>query len=651
MRLTLRAVAALAALPLSVLPAGVSQAALPPATYLALGDSVAAGVGASRPELGYVPLVANALLSARQCGADQTAGCLRESVNLSVSGATTTSLIATQLPAATSLLQTRNTNATAEDDVRLITLTIGGNDLFQPVIAACQTPTAPACTSTVATQLQQVATNAAVILGRLRAAAGRDTTIAVTTYYNGLAAPGCPAAALSGLAQVVLEGGPGVPAGLNDILRQAAQATGAVVVETAPVVEPTEIRPDCLHPTDQGHADIAGAVARTVLSNVIGGGTPPPTVAVDRAVIEAGGAHQLTVTGRAGGAVQLFGNGRVIRTGTIPASGQLGFTLQPRDRTVFSASVDGVRSAAVEVRVRRAVSIGIRQPVRGVYVFSGTIDRPEAGVQVTVARLDSETKRVTGVASTRTTSDGRYEISTSLPVGFAGYYALTSATPQLDAGRSRLYGLLVNTRPAPAETISLDVGRGPGYYVFSGALIPGRSAPVTLARIVDGRSIGVAGGRSAANGGYVFRVPVRPGTHFFQVLTGTAKSRVYGLVVPQPVVTACSATSVRRSFDDSAQCMFRAYRRGDWAAVANYALPPVIALLRQSRAYDVANGFNWSYEGCGRPQYEDLGDFPPASSGVACTFYLNANPGEVHGVTLELNMDRAFRAESYSTVG
>ena len=97
--------------------------------------------------------------------------------------------------------------------------------------------------------------------------------------------------------------------------------------------------------------------------------------------------------------------------------------------------------------MRRAVSIGIRQPVRAVYVFSGTIDRPEAGVQVTVARLDSETRRVTGVASTRTTADGRYEISTSLPVGFAGYYALTSATPRLDAGRSRLYGLLVNTRP------------------------------------------------------------------------------------------------------------------------------------------------------------------------------------------------------------
>jgi lysophospholipase L1-like esterase len=94
---------------------------------------------------------------------------------------------------------------------------------------------------------------------------------AVTTYYNGLAAPGCPAAPLSGLAQVVLEGGASLPAGLNDIIRQAATAYGAVVVETAPVVEPTEIWPDCLHPTDAGHADIADAIADQVTALVVGG--------------------------------------------------------------------------------------------------------------------------------------------------------------------------------------------------------------------------------------------------------------------------------------------------------------------------------------------------------------------------------------------
>ena len=385
--------------------------------------------------------------------------------------------------------------------------------------------------------------------------------------------------------------------------------------------------------------------------------TPAPTpvapqLQVDRTLVDVGDTHRLTVTGPAGAAVQLFGNGRQIRTVTIPASGQFTWELQPGDRTLFSAVVDGRQTASVTVEVRRTVTIGIQQPTRGVYVFTGQVQRAEPGLQVTIARLDSETKRVTGVASTATTADGRYEIRTSLPQGLAGYYALTGVNRSaLQPGRSRLYGLLVNTRPAPEQTISLDVGRGPGYYLFSGAVSPGRSVPVTLARVVDGRLVGVAGGRSAANGGYVLRVPVAPGTHFFQVLTGTARSRVYGLVVPQPAVAACSATSTRTSHDDSAQCLFRAYRRGDWAAVANYALPPVIALLRQQRAYDVRNGFDWSYSGCGTPEYADLSDFPPASSGVACEFYVNAGPGEVHGVTLELNMDRAFRAESYGSVG
>ncbi len=341
----------------------------PPAiTYLALGDSVAAGVGASRADLGYVPLVADAL-NRRHCGTDQALGCPLESINMSVTGATTTTLIASQLPAATSLLQERNSNTTPEDDVRLITLTIGGNDLFRPVIAACQNPTAPLCSATVAAQLQQLATNYAVILGELRAAAGQDTTIAVTTYYNGLAAPGCPAAALRGLAQVVLEGGPGGSAGLNDIIRRTAEAYGAVVVETAPVVEPAEIRPDCLHPTDEGHADLAGAVTDTVLSTVVGGPgrpalTPAPTpspvqpgIAVDTAVIDYRDTHLLGVFGRVGARVDLFGNGRLIRSATLAQGDEAGgayvWELRPGDRTLFYAVVDGARTKTITVQVRR----------------------------------------------------------------------------------------------------------------------------------------------------------------------------------------------------------------------------------------------------------------------------------------------------------
>ena len=90
----------------------------------------------------------------------------------------------------------------------------------------------------------------------------------------------------------------------------------------------------------------------------------------------------------------------------------------------------------------RGVTIGIRQ-ANGIYTFSGAVSPAEAGVQVTTARLDSVTKRVTGVASTRTDAAGRYTIRTRLPVGFAGYYSLTETRSGVSAGRSILYGLVV----------------------------------------------------------------------------------------------------------------------------------------------------------------------------------------------------------------
>lgn len=273
--------------------------------------------------------------------------------------------------------------------------------------------------------------------------------------------------------------------------------------------------------------------------------TPTPVLtglAVTRSLIDVGQTVDVTVNGSAGTSVSLFlGNfrapqGREIRTGTIGSGGSLTWTgLRPEDSSVFFVGVAGSDTSipGVSVLVRRTVTIGIEQRTRGIYTFSGQVDRAEAGVPVTVARFDGRTKRATGVASTRTSADGRYSISTALPQGLSSYYAIADAANGLDAGRSRLYGLLADTAPAAAQTISLDVGRSSGStYLFSGAVSPGRSVPVTLARVVDGRLVGVTGGRSAANGGYLFRVPVAPGTSFFQVVTATASSRVYGLVVP-----------------------------------------------------------------------------------------------------------------------
>jgi lysophospholipase L1-like esterase len=245
-----------------------------PATYLALGDSVAAGVGATSPDDGYVGRLHDTLEAVRPCGNTGALGCTIDLDNIAVPGATTTTLIAGQLPAAVALLTDRRQTPTPVDDVRLVTLDIGGNDVFNPVITACAPdPTSPTCAATIATQLRLVARNYDTILSGLRTAAGPDTTIAVMTYYNPL--PGCRLAALSPLADLVLEGGGPVPAGLNDIIRATAARYGAVVVETAPLIKVDDLvgGADCLHPDDSGHQKIAGAFADAIDVSAVAG--PP----------------------------------------------------------------------------------------------------------------------------------------------------------------------------------------------------------------------------------------------------------------------------------------------------------------------------------------------------------------------------------------
>jgi len=265
-----------AALPLALLPAPAAQAAPPaPATYLALGDSVAFGTGATDPAAkGYVALLAGDLQDdgcgrtrskGRGKGSGKAVGCRIELVNQAVNGATTTTLLADQLPNAIELIRQRNSNRTPVDDVRLITLTIGGNDVVFPVALACAGGVNGTCLQTIASRLALVDTNYAKILSSLRDAAGPHTTIAVQTYYNAVENKGCFLNALSELGRTVLEGGGAVPAGLNDVIRRQAAAYGAVVVETAPVVDPErETLPDCLHPNDAGHASIAAAFADVV---------------------------------------------------------------------------------------------------------------------------------------------------------------------------------------------------------------------------------------------------------------------------------------------------------------------------------------------------------------------------------------------------
>ncbi|MQB00258.1 MAG: hypothetical protein GEU78_08200 [Actinobacteria bacterium] len=241
-----------------------SRASVP--TYVALGDSLATGVGASdRAETAYVPLFHEYLRENLSCGRGDSQVCpsLRLN-NVGVSGATSTSLLQVQMPQALAELQARNQDATSRNDVAVITVDIGGNDVF-PLVAVCAGGFTADCQLGIQQRFTTFIQNFTLTLNQLRAAAGPDTEIVVMTYYNSLV--GCNLAALSSLGDVVLEGAPGILAmGLNDWIRAIAAGAGASVAETYGRLGPADLvgGTDCLHANDSGYRIIADAFAQAI---------------------------------------------------------------------------------------------------------------------------------------------------------------------------------------------------------------------------------------------------------------------------------------------------------------------------------------------------------------------------------------------------
>ena len=263
--------------------------------YLALGDSIANGQ-ASAPEIvdyattvagwranGYVAQFDAVLKDRLNClpaaSTNARSGCAAlQVVNLARSGVpamngqpakpgvTTQIVIDEQLPQAVAMLQARNHDANPRNDVEVVTITVGGNDIFGPVTSACLQPVPSGCAAAIGTAFASFSTNYATILARLRAAAGPDTPIITMTYYNPL--PYCaigqanPAAGV--FADWFLEGGtlPGfgtLPAGFNDLIRGISAANGARVADTFGTLGAGDFvgGSDCLHPVRSGHTKIA----------------------------------------------------------------------------------------------------------------------------------------------------------------------------------------------------------------------------------------------------------------------------------------------------------------------------------------------------------------------------------------------------------
>jgi lysophospholipase L1-like esterase len=234
---------------------------------LSLGDSWAFGYGATVPsEGGYVPKLHAALQEQFDCSPSGKPkpghGCKNlELVNLAIGGATTPTLIAIQLPAALSLLEERNGDRNPRNDVEVVTLHIGGNDVTNPIIAACLGGLSESCVATVQSEFAAYRTDLTQLLAALREAAGPETRIVIGTYDNPI--PTCVLGAIPGaaaLADIVLEGAPPILSqGLHDVMREVAAQYDVEVADAFGDLDPQDWLggSDCLHPVDSGYDKIA----------------------------------------------------------------------------------------------------------------------------------------------------------------------------------------------------------------------------------------------------------------------------------------------------------------------------------------------------------------------------------------------------------
>ena len=248
---------------------GAPAAAAPPnGLYLALGDSLAVGDGASDWDVtGYVPLMADYY-------AGTIHGDAKQLLNLGVQGETTSSFLAGQLgDAVTAILDPAT-------DTRVVTLSLGGNDvgslLNDPDDACVTNPFSDICQGQVAAALGAVFSNYPIILGTLQWALAQDPgdeQVYVMTVFNPFGGTGTPHeapidVALLGADLAVDCGALANQAnvGLNDIIGCISQALGAVPVDSYGAIGDNALTLTHIgegdfnsHPNDLGYEAIAKA--------------------------------------------------------------------------------------------------------------------------------------------------------------------------------------------------------------------------------------------------------------------------------------------------------------------------------------------------------------------------------------------------------
>jgi len=256
--------AAFLSLAVAILPAGPAVLAQAPGTpaYLALGDSIGFGVGATNPStLGYAGLTLEALRTS-----DRYRDRGLTLVNLSVPGATSSDLLLPngQVVSAVSEIQKREEDASSLDDnVEIISLNIGGNDLLSliaPDSPCFADAAADACIDKFGEVLSTLQGNIEASLKALRDAAP-NARIVVLDLYNPYSGTGDPR-------EIIADLGVGQ---VNGVVAAAA-ADPDLNVDTASVFQFFQgrgdqwIAADGLHPNDDGHIVVA-----EVLLAAIGG--------------------------------------------------------------------------------------------------------------------------------------------------------------------------------------------------------------------------------------------------------------------------------------------------------------------------------------------------------------------------------------------
>lgn len=271
----MRALIVIAALVLiTAVPGRPASGAYTPTLYLALGDSLAEGFGASHPELtGYVPRVFRYLHAASN-------GSIDTVLNLARGGESTTEFIGGPMP--TQLGLALAAIADPDTDTQVVTIGMGADDLFDDVLfknpACIADPLGAECFAALASALAGVGTNLSYILAALTAALAAEDAepeaLYAFTYFNPWSGTGQPFEAPTDLLLLGADGkvdcaGIGTAdTGLNDIISCIAPFFDATVVDLYPVfagraLELTHIAAGDVHPNDEGYAAIATAFRRS----------------------------------------------------------------------------------------------------------------------------------------------------------------------------------------------------------------------------------------------------------------------------------------------------------------------------------------------------------------------------------------------------